>query len=277
MDKYILGQSKMGSITEGHRKAILNLNLQKNPYCNNALIYGNTMTMCEEPIEDAKIMFFDENNNKIGSVFSSKDGFYAFYEAKLYSRVKIIVKKSGYKTKISDFIELYSEMIKYNIYMKKSCISKHSLISGHLIDNNNLPLKGITIYLLDNICSCETMIYKATNTNSYGQFVFSDVPKGIYEIFINDPSFEIYKELIEITGQDKIIDINIKLNKKEPQTKIMGQIKDANNKPIPYSIVVLFKVNDDGKLIPISHTVCDSEGIYCFTNIPFNNYIVKAK
>ncbi|QXM06297.1 MSCRAMM family protein [Crassaminicella indica] len=277
MDQYILGQSKIGGITDEHPEVVLNLNLKKNAYYDNALIYGNILTFNECPIEGALISFFDENDEKIGSVYSSKEGFYAYFEVKLNTKVKIITEKSGYKTKISDFIEICSRMINFNIYLKKSPMSKYAFISGHLVDNNNNPLKDITVYLLKNTCNNEKKVYKATTTNIYGQFVFSDIPKNIYEIFINNPNFEIHNEFIEIKQTDKIFDINIKLNKKDIKTKITGQIKNDNDIPIPNALVILYKVDNDNKFIPIAHTICDEEGIYCFTNIPFDNYIVKAK
>ncbi|QEK13000.1 carboxypeptidase regulatory-like domain-containing protein [Crassaminicella thermophila] len=276
MDQYILGQSKIAGITDEHPEIVLNLNLKKNTYYDNALIYGNVLTSNECPIEDATISFFNENDEKIGSVYSSEEGFYAYFEVKLNTKVKIIAKKIGYKTKISDFMKICSRMINFNIYLKKSHMSKYTLISGHLVDNNNKPLKDITVYLLKNTCSNEKRVYKATTTNIYGQFVFSDIPRDIYEIFINNPNFEIYNKLIEIKQTDKIFDINIKLNKKDIKTKITGQIKDDNDIPIPNALVILYRV-DDNKFIPIAHTVCNEKGIYCFTNIPFDNYIVKAK
>lgn len=277
MDKYILGQSKIGGITDKHCETVLDLKLEKNTYYNNALIYGNIMTCNKKPVENAIISFFNKNNKKIGSVYSSEEGFYAYFEVKLNSKVKIITKKSGYKTTTSDFVDIYSEMTNINIFLEKAPFSKYTLISGHLFDNNNKPLDNITIYLLKNVCSNKPAVYKATNTNPYGQFVFSDIPKGIYKIFINNPNFETYNKLIEIKQTDEIFDINIKLSKENLTTKVTGQIKADNDNPVSNAIVVLYRVEPDGTFIPITHTLCDEEGTYCFTDIPFDNYIVKAK
>lgn len=111
-------------------------------------MYGNIKALNEKPIKDASISFFDTNNKKIGSVYSSEDGFYAFFKVKIYSKVKIITKKTGYNTNISNFMSICSRMINYDIYLRKLPICKYALISGHLVDNNNSPLEGIAVYLL---------------------------------------------------------------------------------------------------------------------------------
>ncbi|SHJ51121.1 MSCRAMM family protein [Paramaledivibacter caminithermalis] len=275
MDKYILGQSRIGRITDEHCKIVLNVELEKNVYYNNALIYGNIMNEDRKPIEDAVICFLNENNEEIGSIYSSKEGFYAYFGIKMNTRVRIVVKKRGYKTKTSNFIKICSRMININVYLKELSMFRYALISGHLVDDDSNPLEGITIYLLRRFCNNKMKVYKVTNTNNYGQFVFIDLKKGIYEIFINDPKFEIYNGFIEIGQTHKIFDINIKL-KRNIKTKIIGQVKDEDNKPIPNAVVILYRVTNDNKYIPVTYSVCDKEGRYCFTDILFDNYIVRA-
>lgn len=276
MERYVLGQSALGFISDNHREEVLDLQLEKNSYYYNALIYGNVLTLQEKPIKEAKISFYDVCNNKIGTVYSSNDGFYTFFKVNLYTKIKIITKKEGYQTDISDLLKICSRKINYDVYLRKTPLSKQVLISGYLTDSAGIPLEGVNVYLLTKLYK-ENKVYKVTTTNSHGQFVFANIPLGLYRIFVNDPEFAIYNKPVKITGCDKIFNINIKLKEKTVATRIMGQITDDNNDPIPYAVVVLYKIDNTGTYIPTAHTVCDQEGAYCFSNVSFADYVVKAK
>ena len=277
MDKYVLGQSKIGSICEEHREVRLDLQLENNIYSGNVLIYGYVTDSCGKPIHNASISFFDQNNKEIGLIYSSEEGFYSYGGIKLNSIIKIIVKKLGYRDYISNFLNICTRSFELNICLNKSPVFNKTIISGHLVDENNTPLENILIYLLMNSNCGKKKVYKATNSNLYGQFVFTEIPKGKYDIFINDPNFNIYRKSIEIIETDKIFDIDIKLNKRNIETKIIGQIQDNTGKLISNATVVLYKVEKNKRLIPVRYTTSDKEGRYIFTNIPYNNYIVKAK
>lgn len=276
MDKYVLGQSGVGRICEDHREVRLDLQLENNIYSDNVLIYGYITDSCGKPIHNACISFLDKNNSEIGSVYSSDEGFYSYGGIKFNSTIKIIVKKAGYRDYISNFINISIRSFELNISLNKLPAFNKTIISGHLADKDNNPLGDILIYLLTSSSCGRKRVYKATNSNPYGQFVFTEIPKGKYEIFINDANFDIYRKSIEICKTDKIIDVGIKLSKRNTETKITGQIQDNTGRLIPYATVVLYRV-EENKLIPVNHTVSDKEGRYIFTNIPYNSYIVKAK
>ncbi|MBF8983932.1 carboxypeptidase regulatory-like domain-containing protein [Lutibacter sp. B2] len=277
MDKYILGQSHIGGITKDAPEVVLSLQLEKNTYYDNSLIYGHITDLCENPIENATVSFLNKDNEKIGSVYSSEEGLYTYFGVKYNNKVKIIVKKPGYKSTISDLLKICLKKFKYNVSLKELPISTKTLISGHLVDEDNIPLEGLFVYLLKICCSDNKWLYKTTISNQYGQFIFQNIPKGKYLILINNPIFDTYNKHIEIIKTDKIFAIDITLIKKEISTKITGQITDDTGKSIPNAIVVLYRVEEDKKLIPVKYTLCDEEGRYSFTNIPYNNYIVKAQ
>ncbi|WFD10887.1 carboxypeptidase-like regulatory domain-containing protein [Tepidibacter hydrothermalis] len=96
-------------------------------------------------------------------------------------------------------------------------------------------------------------------------------------MLINNPNFNTYNKHIQIIEAAKILNIDITLIKKEVSTKITGLITDNTGKVIPNALVVLFRIEEDQKLIPVKYTLCDEEGRYSFINIPYNNYIIKAK
>lgn len=276
MEKYILGQSKIGIITKKSPKVALSIKLKENSYYDNALIFGYIKDLNEEVIENANISFLRKDNSIIGSVYSSEDGLYTFYGAKFNSEVRIIVKKSGYKRYVSNLEEICLRKYKYNVCLRKSAIKTKTLISGHLVDKNNIPLEGIFIYLIKKSCSNAKCIYKTTISNFYGQFIFSNIPKGEYIILINNSDYVTYNKYIEIIETNKIFNIDIELAKKEICTLITGQITNDMGKIIPNALVILYRVEKDGKLITEEYDICDENGRYSFINIPYNNYIVKA-
>ncbi|WFD10890.1 carboxypeptidase-like regulatory domain-containing protein [Tepidibacter hydrothermalis] len=106
MDKYILGQSKIANITKDSPEVVLSLQLKKNAYYNNTLIYGYITDLDGKPIENANVIFLNKNNEEIGSIYSSKEGLYTYFGVIYNSIVKIIVKKSGYKSNISDLLKI---------------------------------------------------------------------------------------------------------------------------------------------------------------------------
>lgn len=276
MERYILGQSKIGIITKKSPKIALSIQLKDNSYYDNALIFGYIKDFDEETIENANVSFLRKDNSAIGSVYSSEDGLYTFYGAKFDSKVRIIVKKSGYKSYVSDLEEICLRKYKYNICLKKLPEITMALISGHLVDEHNIPLEDMFIYLIKRSCSNTKCIYKTTISNIYGQFIFTNIPKGEYIIFINNSDYNTYNKYIKIIETNKIYNLDIKLSKKEIFTEITGQITDDTGNIISNALVILYRVEKDGKLIPVKYNLCDKNGRYSFVNIPFYNYIVKA-
>ncbi|GKX29644.1 hypothetical protein SH1V18_21240 [Vallitalea longa] len=277
MDKYILAQSDVGVITEDFPEIVLNLQLEKNTYYKNSLIYGCITDLCRRPIENANVMFFNKNDKKIGSVYTSKDGRYNYYGVKHKHEARIVIKKLGYKTNISELLEICSKRYRYNVALKKLPISKKALISGHIKDKYNNPVEGIIVYLLTVCCSNSKCIFKTTVSNEYGQFVFSGIPRDEYMVYINDANYTTYNKYIELIDSNRIYNIDVILKPKRSSTRITGQITNSKGKMISNAVVVLYKVEDNKKLIPIKYTTCDEDGRYVFTDIPYSNYIVKAK
>lgn len=274
MDKYILGQSELGSISDQHREVILDLNLRTNPYYYNALIYGTVLSCDKQPLEKARISFYDINNREIGYVYSSHEGFYAFYKVKQYSQVRIITSKQDYQTKSTNYFRICTKTLHNNITLNKQPIHVNSLISGHVYNNNGITLENITVYLLYDLGS-GIKVNKSTITNEHGQYVFSDIIQGKYYLFVDDSNYQTYKNAIDIAQQEEIYTFNIVLKDKDKQTMISGNVKDENGKILPYALAVLYQV-EGSQLIPIAQTRCDATGKYYFANIAFNNYIVKA-
>ena len=276
MDKYELGQSEVGTITEEINEIRLDLQLEKNHYFNNVLIYGYVYDFCNKPLKNAKVVFCNEFNTEVGSVYTSYEGLYVYFGAKLNSIIKIVIQKSGYYKHFSEMIFIDTKMFRYNAWLQKKNFTNRVLISGHIKDYNCNPVGNIPVYLLKTCNYCGKFIFKVTNSNEFGQFVFYDIPLGSYIVYIDDPKFELYSEEIQINESDKIFDIDVRLNKRPPRTRMYGCIKDDLGRPIKNAVVILFRVEWNGKLIPIKYTITDTNGEYIFDDLPYGNYVVKA-
>lgn len=276
MDKYELGQSNIGYISKEREEIRLDLQLEKNHHYNDSLIYGCIDDLCGSPIDNACVAFFNKNNIEIGSVYTSQEGFYSYMGVKTNTIIKIRIAKKGYIPSTSNYIFICSKMINYNATLKKCPVADKALISGHLLNEKNNPLKNIPIYLLKKSHCVKNPIYKSTNSNTYGQFVFLEIPKGNYTLLVNNSVFNVYNKVLEITESRNIYNVDIKLIRRVSNTKF-GIVKNKNGTPVSNALVILFKINHNNKLIPIKYTTSDEQGEYLFNDVPHGNYIVKAK
>lgn len=277
MDKYELGQSEIGYLTENINEIRLDLKLDKNKYYENVVVYGYVMDVNDKPISGSKVIFLNKFKEKLGYVYSTENGFYSYNRIESDWTIKILVSKAGYKNKITPFFRPCTETIEYNFILRKRLVWNKVIICGHVIDSKKEIVKNIPVYLIKNNCLEKKEIYKSTSLNIYGQFVFDSILRGKYFIFINDPKYYIYCKPINITGKDRIINLNLMLRERTSSSTITGQIKDNFDKPIPFALVVLYRVKEDGRLIPIKHTESNRKGRYKFTCIPYGRYLIKSK
>ncbi len=274
MEKYILGQSDIGEITKKQPEIRLDLSLKDNIFFDKALVHGCVFDKCGCPVENAFIMFVNKEGHEIGHVYSSNSGLYCYQGFELNTEIRIIVKKQGYEIYNSDLICIYSKTIRFNICLNRKMPLNRVVISGHVYDEKENPLNKVCVVLFtDDKCS-KTEIISYTRTNEYGQFILSEVLKGKYKLFIDELYYETYENVIEV--REAINSIDILLNKKDSITRITGQISDDMGKPITNALVVLYRVLENNKLLPIEFKYCDEYGRYEFTKMEFGKYIIKA-
>ncbi|KYH35598.1 Cna protein B-type domain protein [Clostridium tepidiprofundi DSM 19306] len=277
MDKYELGQSDIGTITHEINEIRLDLQLKRNNHYNDVIICGYVYDFCKHPIENAKVVFYNKCNKEIGFVYTSCEGLYVFFGVKLNSVIRITVNKKGYYKYCSGMMCIYTKMFKYNMCLQKKCFCSKALISGHIKDENCNPIKNIPVYLLK-VCDwcCNKSIFRVTNSNEYGQFVFYDLRRGNYIVYIDNPKFEQYTKQIDITETDRIIDVDVELIKRQLKTNMCGYIKDDFGRAIKKAVVILYRVELNDKLIPIEYTISDDNGWYSFDELPCGKYVAKA-
>lgn len=277
MDKYILGQSNMEKVSESQLEVRIDLELVKNNLCEKVLIYGHIKDYYRNAILNAKISFLNVKGEEIGLAYSYENGLYTYYGVNKCSKIRIVVNKKGYKRYVSNLMKICEEKIMINICMQKSIHSMLSIISGHIYNEVGTPLENIIVYLIDNNrANRYKKIYKTTVSNKYGQYVFYDIRRGEYDIFVSNSDFLAVSRRINIVEFDKIYDIDIRLNRRCRETKIMGYIKDENDEFVSDAIVVLYRVSEFEKLIPVEYTNTDEYGKYYFENVNYDRYIVKA-
>jgi len=277
MDEYELGQSDVGTINCEIDEIRLDLQLKKNKHYNDVIICGYVYDFCKHPIKNAKVIFYNKYNKEIGFVYTSYEGLYVFWGVKLNSVIRIGVYKKGYHKYCSEVMCVYTKMFRYNMCLQKRYFCSNVLISGHIKDENCNPIKNISVYLLK-VCDCchKKDIFKVTNSNEYGQFVFYDLKRGNYVVYIDNTKFEQYTKQINIIETNKIIDIDVELIKRQVKTKMCGYIKDDFGKPIKKAVVILYRVELNDELIPIEYTISDDNGRYSFDELPCGKYVAKA-
>lgn len=147
MQKYELGQSEIGTINEKQRNIVLNLQLQDNGYCNNALICGYITNSCGKPIKNVKVSFYNHQGKQIGDAYTSDEGFYAYLGVRLNSIIVICFVKKGYKKQISSFLLVCLTLNKYNVYLKRTQRSGKTIICNNMIQVEEILLMVIFICL----------------------------------------------------------------------------------------------------------------------------------
>ncbi len=273
MDKYILGQSEKKELTLEKPKIKLDLKLKKNIHINQSTIYGVIVDCNKKPIKGAHIKIFDNSCTQIGYTQSIDNGLYIYGGIEKGSKIQVKVCKKGYKKYISQLFRICYSKYNKDVYLNKKAVL--SIISGHIYDESRELLSNIEISLLKKEDHTFQELYKYTYSNPSGQFLFTDVIKGTYKIIIDNEKYDIYSKVVNINEDNKIIDIDIILSKKENNTVIEGYIYNDSGTPIPGATVVLYKVLNDEKK-PIEYTKCDEKGFYKFVGVRFNNYLIKA-
>lgn len=139
-----------------------------------------------------------------------------------------------------------------------------SPIKGGVTSHNGLPAKGAMVILIQ-----DKKTVSSTHTDENGEYTFSEVSPGEYEILVDPPAYQnVMKGYIKglNLGDDKILSVNFSL---EPCGSIAGKITDRNGKPVTeaWAQIVGFET-------PRYHVQMD--GTYVIPYLKPGEYEVKA-
>ena len=174
--------------------------------------------------------------------------------------VQLIFSKYGYNTLvISDPMDsIHVNMQRNNL----SCV----LVGRIMVDR--YMMSPVRLRLTNNFTQ------KCTFSNKYGNFVFTKVPSGLYQLIIEGN--ECKKRMIHIQIAKGVSRYNlgcIKVERINIMGTIHGIISGFNHKPLNNVVVILYDFNT---CRPLAHTVTNEDGLYFFGKVRPGHYYVEA-
>ncbi|MGL5245303.1 MAG: carboxypeptidase regulatory-like domain-containing protein, partial [Sarcina sp.] len=149
-------------------------------------------------------------------------------------------------------------------------------ISGVVKDVNSNSIYG-GIVLLYNIDSGTETLVAISYTDKSGIFVFSELVSGMYKVTLNALGY--MQGEVNTTVKSGNITTVAKVLYVNPEAAngiVSGIITDANKNPVANADVILYSVENNNSLVPVSFTQTNLVGIYTFINVPSGTYLVKS-
>lgn len=280
-DKYILGQSVAKAIEKIGQEIRIDLSLVPNPNNNNnGSIYGKVTDVNGNIIESALVKIMSDSYEPLMHDITDSNGTYSF--TNIPANVTYNIFAISAKMKLQQLEPIFigeSQSLELNFVLEMDPALSFSIIAGDIINpKTNKPVDGAVVALFRKRTSSEEDLKAIVYTNEYGQYVFREIEKGSYVVRIGALGYNSTSIDVLVTGEGQIIPMKIALTE-DPLTSrgtVSGIITDDNNQPINRADVILYKVEDDESLSPVSFTKTNESGIYLFANVPEGNYKVKS-
>lgn len=280
---YKLGQSETRSLTNLGEEIRLDLQLEDNILIEVGTVFGKVTDGNGNPIEGVTVKITDTRYNPLYHAITDINGDYSINNVTPGEQYLIFASKDNYNINqgISFTIQT-GQQIERNFTLTPVSSTNNSLIAGDITDEQGAPLQGVTVRLIDNADPQNPQILKTTYSNEYGQFVFFDLPQGVYTISAYKLGYSNIEISTIIDQPYQVRNVNISLSV-DPVTRkgtINGIIRDKNGIPIEGAFVILFRVDVDAQgnetLVPVRITKTNAEGLYLFEQVEQGNYKIKA-
>ncbi len=177
----------------------------------------------------------------------------------------------------SNVTKIEKDTLEINTLPNTYVENTNSSIFGVVTDIRGLPVKD-AIVQLKTLRSDSYITINEVLSNSSGEYLFINLPIGIYSLNIYKDGFINYQSTnININFNESIgLNIQLKEDLRNHLGSIHGIIKDeSTNLPLEDILVALYSVINSTELL-ISSTFTNKEGQYSFNLIPPGNYIIKA-
>lgn len=279
-DQYILGQSISKELKELGEELRLDLQLELNPNLDAGSVYGTVNDSITEPIAGALVKIFSDEHEPLAHAISAEDGSYLFSDFPPGTDYHIAATAVGYNLEEGiPFTLLEKQNIEKNFTLQLDPNSKLGLIAGDINNiKTKLPINGAVVNLYKiNADETETLL-GVTFTNEYGQYTFRELEKENYKIKINSLGYTPFSTTITIDKDGEIAHVITKMTENPISARgtISGIITDKNNVAINDADVILYLVEEDESLTPISFTKTSEEGLYLFINVEEGKYKIKS-
>lgn len=170
-----------------------------------------------------------------------------------------------------------SSSIDINVLQNTSTENNSSSIFGIIKDIRGLPVMDAVVQLKA-LLNGSYIAIGEVQSNSKGEYLFINLPIGIYSLTIYKDGFISYQSSnINITFKESIgLNLCLQEDLRNHLGSIHGIIRDeSTNLPLENILVALYSIINNTELL-ISSTFTNKEGQYAFSLIPPGNYIIKA-
>lgn len=171
-------------------------------------------------------------------------------------------------------ISKVGQEIRLDVKLSKDPFIDKGTIFGTITDNNDDPVKGVLIKIMDND---HNPLYH-TLTDDEGKYTISSLEPGSdYHFYAIKDGYLLKEErgfAIE-AGQSLEINSKITLDPEATLSTITGHIFDTDGNPIQNMIITLLKIDGEEE-IPVAITSTNEYGQGIFVNVQIGNYIARA-
>lgn len=246
-------------------------------------IRGRVLDNKGVPIKNMLVKLFNIDKNVKMRVFSDDYGYFCFERVPLYEKLEIYAIDEFYNKSNKEELMLFdTESKSIDLFINSNELCYESIIVGDVFNFKTcVPIENAEVSLFKRNSNCNWELDYIVYTNEYGQFAFREIYEGLYMVKIRSIGYKpkVYKVCVDKYSQIVNLQIYLCEDIKNQNGTVSGLITDKNNKVVDYADVILYKVdNNNGyeKLIPISFTKTNQEGVYIFINVPKGNYKIKA-
>lgn len=251
-------------------------------------ISGTVLDENSLPLSQIQINIFDfDSNSFVSNTFTDPNGNYTT-TGLTTGNYKVAVETQG-----TNFInEYYDDVINRNLATLVSVTQPDDTsnidfvlevggsISGTVLDENNQPISGILIHVLD-FDSGDWIKTRDTDVN--GNYTITGLPSSNYKVqtdsqekdfineFYNNVTNEELAEAVNVTVENDTSNIDFVLA--TGGGSISGTVLDESSQPVIGILVQAFNFDDGGF---VENVITDSNGNYKIRNLPGGNYKVQV-
>lgn len=277
-DDFILGQSDPVSVLKEKQEARIDLMLQKNEGARKGMVFGAVCDPLGNAIPNTFVVLLDSEHNPIDHALTGQDGTYFLLNLEPNCSYSIYASAPGFNVASHEPISLQPRQeIEINLTMTYNTNSFLSCITGKVFSEQGLPIAHAILRLIQQGNQADSLTLQAT-TNGMGQFLFSEVPMGSYLMKVSAHGYQPYYEHINIPKQSQILNPTFTLHSGMVKDTgiISGVITDDQLEPVGNADVLIYRVEKDGREIPVATGKTLPNGVFLFVNLPAGNYVVKS-
>ncbi|KRQ86112.1 Cna protein B-type domain protein [Caloramator mitchellensis] len=277
---YTLKESETRELKNEGEEIRIDLQLFDNPNLESGSVFGTVKDENCNPILGAVVKLLDENENLLAVTYSDAKGYFVFSPVHSGVQYKIAAIANGYfLSDIVPFTLQIQQQLEINFTLITNSKYNLSVIAGNVLDYQDNPIDGCSLKLFTINEDMQEGLFSTTFTNESGQFLFADVPVGIYKVIASKLGYENEITTVRVDRVNNVTRLLVRLRQypKNSSAAIFGVIKDNNDKPIPNAIVTLYRIEVNSLATPICYTRSNNNGVYIFTDIqPGYQYKIAA-